>query len=1337
MKIRLLIATFALTCLSAFAQNSGIINDVALGADGRPKGGASIRVCASTATGTPCAPLATVYSDIGLSIPKSQPFTADAQGNYNYYGSAGLYKEQVTISGTTYTRVVQVAGNAVSSNANQIQSRPVDSAAPSNYNVLQALSGVWAPAAPAAGDTTNTTLCAHGSATGQLTMGLCGTAGGGDAVTIQTNTVASGTPNKGEGYFSNGTTLKLRKGGYDNHADDWTCDKMGATSAVSCLQSVFDAVTTSTGQSVKLASGTYLIDSPLHIRRQMTIDGSGGGYSTPATTLQLGPGGQIVCDKSTVSADGGSCDSTVMRNVFIKGKAITCTATATSGVLASCNANPSTILGLSANDYLVGMGTSSSLWRLWFPQGTQVTSTTSNSITLAGGAVSAYSGTVTVMKSGYVNGSGTTANSSTSITGVATACALWQPGDPIQGPGIPYPDFVTACNTGASTLTLATAASTGFGAGNLTKGPLANLAIHGGSLTLYDVAMDLCAGFCYDNNGSANYTPATVADAQFVYGLRVTHSGDALVHFQGADSNAGIISGVQGTYGANGCIYSQSFLGNIYIGPECASSDGYPYQTTNANATEKFDNAYIEGGQKNPKYASQTLVIGGQGQGRGAGGISNGNYTVANGRMSPNYFVKNLQSGSTATCANASASLTNVTNIAQWHVGDTINGDCLAASSTVTATDAVSVLTVSPAANSPGDLIPITQTVTKTWLGTSSASNNAVLGFGYSTNNSSDFGYLLELADPAIRAAGSFEPGFFSWRYRNSTNAMSFPTDLSTNADDQITNPGTTAPIKFANGIRVGGTSNAPAIRSVASASAPTTLEWQNGSMAISTTAGLWQQRNAGKSTTGLADTTSGSATIANQDANFLARCATNDRVSGTGIQAATYLVDQNTLSKSATATNAGITVTCKRIAKAHVVTTCDTHTNTTLDNCSSISGWAANDTIQGTGIAAGTFISGAPSGSTITLSKATTATASGVTVSDATWGAGIFTDTAGVTSMAGLKLTDVASGTQCLHASSTGAVTGTGADCGTGAGGYSIVRDEGTPLTARTSLSMEGAGVTCSDDSGNTRTKCTIPGTAGGLPDPVANGWIAETGAGTTAARTFVAGSTKISISNTQGIAGNPSFDVVEANVDANNIANGVSPDNAIVLTNKTLDAEGTGNVVTMPIWIVLPAAGCSNTTASAAFDLPTSGAAVADCFGTTTTTGVLDFLDGATTAATAHFTTPADWDTTKNLDVTVYFGGDTASTNAIRWQVSTACVADGESTIAPSYNAASAANAAGPATIGFRKSSVFSNVTKTNCAAGETMWIKVERVGANGGDTYVGVGQLIELGVTLRRTM
>jgi hypothetical protein len=61
---------------------------------------------------------------------------------------------------------------------------------------------------------------------------------------------------------------------------------------------------------------------------------------------------------------------------------------------------------------------------------------------------------------------------------------------------------------------------------------------------------------------------------------------------------------------------------------------------------------------------------------------------------------------------------------------------------------------------------------------------------------------------------------------------------------------------------------------------------------------------------------------------------------------------------------------------------------------------------------------------------------------------------------------------------------SGTTLNSTAGAGGYATVQDEGSGLTARTTLNFTGAGVSCADDT--TKTTCTIAGGSGGY-DPVA----------------------------------------------------------------------------------------------------------------------------------------------------------------------------------------------------------------------------------------------------------
>lgn len=80
--------------------------------------------------------------------------------------------------------------------------------------------------------------------------------------------------------------------------------------------------------------------------------------------------------------------------------------------------------------------------------------------------------------------------------------------------------------------------------------------------------------------------------------------------------------------------------------------------------------------------------------------------------------------------------------------------------------------------------------------------------------------------------------------------------------------------------------------------------------------------------------------------------------------------------------------------------------------------------------------------------------------------------------------------------------------DCvGTGGSGYATIQDEAVALTQRTALNFTGAGVTCVDNSGQSRTDCTISGSGGGVSlaptsaDSVTSNnnaiWINSTGTG------------------------------------------------------------------------------------------------------------------------------------------------------------------------------------------------------------------------------------------------
>ena len=98
-------------------------DDIIFGPSGHPIAGATITVCQSTATGTPCSPLATIYTDATLTTPASNPFAGDGIGNYHFYAPAGRYLVQISGPGMTtqtYPDVILPADLSSTASGNNI-----------------------------------------------------------------------------------------------------------------------------------------------------------------------------------------------------------------------------------------------------------------------------------------------------------------------------------------------------------------------------------------------------------------------------------------------------------------------------------------------------------------------------------------------------------------------------------------------------------------------------------------------------------------------------------------------------------------------------------------------------------------------------------------------------------------------------------------------------------------------------------------------------------------------------------------------------------------------------------------------------------------------------------------------------------------------------------------------------------------------------------------------------------------------------------------------------------------------------------------------------------------
>jgi len=194
-------------------------------------------------------------------------------------------------------------------------------------------------------------------------------------------------------------------------------------------------------------------------------------------------------------------------------------------------------------------------------------------------------------------------------------------------------------------------------------------------------------------------------------------------------------------------------------------------------------------------------------------------------------------------------------------------------------------------------------------------------------------------------------------------------------------------------------------------------------------------------------------------------------------------------------------------------------------------------------------------------------------------------------------------------------------------------------------------------------------------------------------------------------------------------------APGSTDAFTNKTLDAEGTGNLITVPFKLWRPAGWCQNATPGSTWSTPTADPAVLACnTGTNTQKATWDFADGAASLSVQdHLMLSSDFVGTIDIRVKWF---TTATSGNVVWQAQSICVADAE-TSDPAFNTASTVTDAAKGTTLQDNDATITGLTITGCAAGEVLYLKVFRDPANGSDTLAATASLRGVEVTFRRGM
>jgi hypothetical protein len=192
---------------------------------------------------------------------------------------------------------------------------------------------------------------------------------------------------------------------------------------------------------------------------------------------------------------------------------------------------------------------------------------------------------------------------------------------------------------------------------------------------------------------------------------------------------------------------------------------------------------------------------------------------------------------------------------------------------------------------------------------------------------------------------------------------------------------------------------------------------------------------------------------------------------------------------------------------------------------------------------------------------------------------------------------------------------------------------------------------------------------------------------------------------------------------------------DTTNTLTNKTLDAEGTGNLLTVPMKYTYNTGVCQGSTASLGLSALASLAPTATCVtGTNVTRGWATFPDSdGNFEVQGELKLPSDF--TGAVDISGVWR--TAATSGdIKIYVTVACPADAEVFNDTWVAAGNVVETAKGTTLQHNDWSI-TGLTTTGCAAGETLNWRVYRQRTDAADSLSGTFDLGPITLTVRRGM